>query len=97
MLHGHQGQFIQTLDVVTESVIARGFRPLPVLLDLSSGFLSRVTNCPFYIYKDPPTKLSAVCVLQGWEDLSDSDQQDLSVAMLCVLWLLNRTLASSSS
>lgn len=95
MLHGHQGQFIQTL-VVTESVIARGFRPLPVLLDLSSGFLSRVTNCPFYVYKDTPTKLQ-LCVQLGWEDLSDADPQDLSVAMLCVLWLLNRTLASSSS
>lgn len=46
-----------------------------------------------FIYKEAHTKSPAVFVQIGGEGLSDSDQRDLSVAVLrlCALWLSNRT------
>lgn len=46
-----------------------------------------------FMYKEAHTKSPAVFVQIGGEGLSDSDQWDLSVAVLCLcaLWLWNRT------
>lgn len=88
MLHGiNQGQFIQTLDIVTESVIARGFQAPPCFTRPSKWFLIKSDQLSFFICEDASTQGPAVCVQTGGKIcLTQTDRTFLLQYYVCVLW-----------